>query len=233
MTRTPLFAALFATLVLAAAPARAQALPDEAALRAFAQPHAAAAAAAAGATRIEVQLHPAPPRTALAPCSRTEPFWPPQPRPWGRVAVGLRCVEGAGWTLMVPATVRAWGPALVAAVPLAAGAPVAAQDVAVQEIELTREAPGLLRDAAALGARVLQRPLAPGQPLRTDALRAVLAVQAGDPVRLRIQGAGFAVSGAGVALAAAADGQPVRVRTDLGRVLTGTARDGRVVDVLL
>jgi flagella basal body P-ring formation protein FlgA len=60
-----------------------------------------------------------------------------------------------------------------------------------------------------------------------------MVVQAGDPVRLRIAGAGFAVSAAGQALGTAAEGQPVRVRSELGKILTGVARAGRVVEVAL
>ena len=71
-----------------------------------------------------------------------------------------------------------------------------------------------------------------GQPLRPDMLRAVMAVQAGDPVKLVLLGEGFAVNADGFALAAAADGQPLRVRTDSGRVVVGTLR-GRTVEIRL
>jgi flagella basal body P-ring formation protein FlgA len=79
----------------------------------------------------------------------------------------------------------------------------------------------------------LTRAVAPGQALRVDMVRARSVVQAGDPVRLRIVGAGFAISAAGHALVSAGEGQPVRVRTELGKVLTGVAREGRQVDVAL
>ena len=65
-----------------------------------------------------------------------------------------------------------------------------------------------------------------------DMLRAVMAVQAGDPVKLALLGDGFAVSADGFALAAAADGQPLRVRTESGRVVVGTLR-GRTVEIRL
>lgn len=202
---------------------------DENALRAFVSQQVAASGQV---TRFEVQLGTVQ-TGALAPCRRTEPFLPAGARPWGRGSVGVRCVDGAQWSVLVPMTVRAWGPALVAASPLAAGAPVAPDAVREQEVELTREPASLVRDAAQLQGRTLARPLAAGQPLRQDLLRAALVVQAGDPVRLRIAGRGFAVSASGQALGAAAEGQPLRVRTELGKVLTGVAREGRFVDVAL
>jgi flagella basal body P-ring formation protein FlgA len=213
-----------------ALPARGQGAPvDEAELHAFVSQQAAASAQA---SRFEVQIGTVRP-AALAPCRRTEPFLPTGVLPWGRSSVGVRCVEGANWTLLVPVTVRAWGPALVAAGPLAAGSSPQPEDVRVQEVEITREGTGLLRELAQVQGRLLTRGLAAGQPLRTDQFRAPLVIQAGDPVRLRIVGAGFAVTASGQALGAAADGQSLRVRSELGRILTGVAREGRNVDVAL
>lgn len=202
---------------------------DENALRAFVSQHVAANGQA---TRFDVQLGTVQ-HNALAPCRRTEPFLAPGARLWGRGSLGVRCVDGANWTVLMPVTVRAWGPALVAAAPLAAGSAVGAGEVREEEVELTREAPGMLRDVAQVEGRTLTRALNPGQVLRPEMFRAVQVVQAGDPVRLRLGGAGFQVMASGQALANASEGQSVRVRSELGKILTGVARAGRVVDVAL
>lgn len=103
-----------------------------------------------------------------------------------------------------------------------------------REVEVTRETPaGLTRDAQQLVGRTLVRGVPAGHPVRLDMVKAATVVQAGDTVRLKIMGSGFAVTAAAQALTAATEGQPVRVRTELGKVLTGTARDGRVVEVAL
>lgn len=228
---------LAALLALAAPPLVAGAQPgaavfDEAALRAFVSQQVAAAAGQQ-VTRFEVQLGQLDARAVLAPCRRSEPFLPAGMRPWGRMSLGVRCTDGANWSVMLPLTIRAWGPAVVAAVPLSAGAVLAAQDLREEEIELTRESAGLPRDPAQLQGRTLMRAIGVGQPLRADMVRATAVVQAGDPVRLRIAGPGFAISATGQALASAAEGQAVRVRTDLGKIVSGVARAGRVVDVNL
>lgn len=230
-----LVAYLCAAWLAAALPAAAQGLQppafDENALRAYVSQQVAASAAQL--TRFEVQLGSLDARHALAPCRRSEPFLPAGARPWGRISLGLRCTDGANWTVMLPLTVRAWGPALVAAAPLAAGSVPGPQDVQLQDIELTREPNSVLRDTAQLQGRTLSRAVAPGQALRADMLRTTLVIQSGDPVRLRLAGPGFAVSGTGQALGPAAEGQSVRVRTELGKLLTGVAREGRLVDVTL
>jgi flagellar basal body P-ring formation protein FlgA len=231
--------ALLAFWLAAGMPARAQqkakqaASPfDENALRAYVSQQVAAAAGQQ-VTRFDVQLGSLDGRVALAPCRRSEPFVATGARLWGRSSLGVRCIDGATWSVLLPLTVKVWGQTLVAAAPLSAGTVLTAADLREQEVELTREPPGLLRELAQLQGRTLTRPLAMGQALRSDMVRLPNAVQAGDSVRLRITGAGFAVMASGQALNAAADGQPLRVRSELGKILTGIAREGRLVEVAL
>lgn len=235
MPSRPALAALVALAVLAGAPARAAdpvpVLPDEAALRAFIT--AQMAATSAQLTRVEVRFGPVDLQALPSACTRVEPFIPQGGRLWGRSSLGLRCASGASWSTLLPVTVSAWGQALVAAGPLAAGAVLGAQDLALQEVELSREAAGALREPRQAEGQTLARALAPGQVLRADMVRITAVVQAGDPVRLHILGTGFTITSAGQALSSAGNGQVVRVRTDLGKVLTGVAREGRVVDVTL
>jgi flagellar basal body P-ring formation protein FlgA len=232
MPQLRLIPALFLAACAAVPAANAQALYDEDALRAYVSGQVAASAGDL-VSRFDVKLGAAQSNAALAPCARTEPFLPAGARLWGRSSVGVRCTEGATWSLLVPVTVSAWGRAIVAAAPLAAGTVLGPQDLREQELELTREGAGLARDAAALAGRTLTRAVNPGQPMRADMVRVTTVVQAGDPVQLRIVGPGFAVTSAGQALTAAGDGQSVRVRTNLGKILTGIAREGRQVEVRL
>src|SRR5574344_1861168 len=75
-----------------------------------------AAQAESAALRMEVQVGQLDPRLRLAPCARVEPFLPAGTRLWGRTRLGLRCVQGAvQWTVFLPITIQAWGPAWVLA----------------------------------------------------------------------------------------------------------------------
>ena len=220
-------------LLCALAPAAlAQNAPDES-IRQFVQREAAATAAHLGdGVRIEVSVGSLPSGMQLAPCARIEPFVPAGARLWGRARVGMRCMEGANWSVLVPVTVRVFGPALVADRPLPAMRPISPDDLRPAEVEWTREPQGVVTDAAQVEGRVPVRPIGTGQPLPLAALRAPLAVSQGDPVKIVGQGRGFSIQTDGIALAAAQDGQSVRVRTDSGRILTGTARAGRTIEVL-
>jgi flagella basal body P-ring formation protein FlgA len=153
--------------------------------------------------------------------------------------VGLRCADASSsreaqatrWQVFLPVNVRVYGPALVAARPIAAGEVFGAEDLVSSEAEWTREAQGILTDVAQLDRRVTSRPIAAGQPIPLALLRARQVIAAGDQVRMVGRGVGFLVTVQAVALAAAQDGQTIRVRLDSGRILTGTARVGRLVEV--
>lgn len=182
-------------------------------------------------TRIEVTVQSVDQRLANAPCARPEVFLPAGSRLWGRTRVGVRCADAGGWSVVLPVTVTIYGPALVATRPLPAQQPIAADDVREAQVEWTREAQGVVTDAAQLDNRIAIRPIATGLPIPMAVLRAPQVVVQGDPVKIVGQGRGFAVTADAVALSAALDGQAVRVRTESGRILTGTARAGRVVEV--
>src|SRR3989442_1026083 len=185
-----------------------------------------------GASRIDISVGQADPKLQLAPCDRAEPFLRSGVRLWGRAFVGLRCASGAKWTISVPVQVRVYGAALVAARRLPAGQPISETDVRTEEVEWTREAQGVARELAQLQRRVPAHRIEAGQPIGLALLSDTPAVGQGDPVKLVGRGNGFSIATDAVALAAAAVGQPVRVRVESGKILTGTAREGRIVEVV-
>jgi flagella basal body P-ring formation protein FlgA len=125
-----------------------------------------------------------------------------------------------------------YGAALVAARVLRPGQPIDEADVRTEQVEWTRDAQGVVRDASQLRSRVPVRAIEPGEPIGLSLLREVPAVAQGDPVKVVGRGQGFSVTTDAVALAAAPAGQPVRVKVESGKILTGTAREGRIVEVM-
>lgn len=180
--------------------------------------------------RVEVRVGRLDPRVQLAPCERVEPFLPRGARLWGRSAIGVRCVQGAGWSVLLPVTVSVYGKAMVANAMLAAGRVPTEADFRIEEVDLTRQYGTLIDDPAQLEGKVLARTVAPGQPLRQDALKVPPVFSAGDPVRIVVTGTGFTITGDGVAMGGAAEGQTLRVRTENGRIVVGHVRD-RVVEI--
>lgn len=203
--------------------------PD--AVRAYALREAASRVTHIDGARIDVQVGAIDVRLMQAPCARLEFALPGGARLWGRGAVIARCTDGSAWSILIPVTVRIHGAALVATRPLPALSPVAADDVRVAEVELTREAQGVVTDAVQLEGRVVARTISAGQPIPLAALRVPQVIGQGDAVKVIGTGRGFSIATDAVAITPALDGQPVRVRTESGRVVTGTARSGRIVEV--
>ncbi len=187
-----------------------------------------------GLPRIEVSVGQLDPRLHLAPCQRIEPYLPDGMRLWGKSRIGLRCALGAvKWNVFLPVTVKAFGNALVATSASAAGSMLGAADVTLAEVDLAEEASAPVLDADRAVGRVLARALRPGQSVRQSHLKPRQYFSAGETVALVALGAGFSVEGEGQALGNGVEGQPVRVRTESGRVVTGQAVGGRRVEVAL
>jgi flagella basal body P-ring formation protein FlgA len=185
---------------------------------------------AAGAD-VEITVGELDSRLTLAPCRRIEPFLPAGTRLWGRASVGVRCVDGANWSIYVPVQVKVFGAAYVAARPLARGQVVGADDVRVDRVELTQWPQGVFAATEAVDGRIATRAVSAGEPLHKDLLRAPPAFQPGDHVKVVYGGTGFAVVTEGKALTPATDGQSAQVALTTGQVVSGVARNGRTLEI--
>lgn len=192
------------------------------------------ASAAAPMQRVEIELGELDPRLRLAPCAKVEPYLPPGIRLWAKSRIGLRCVQGPSrWNVYLPITVKVYGRAWVAQSALPAGAVIAAHDLREAEVDWAAE-PGLpLTRADEARGRVLSRPVAAGQTLRPSALQARQWFAGGDAVRIVVRGAGFAAASSGQALTPGIEGRSARVRTEGGRVVSGSPVAERRLEVSL
>ncbi len=184
-----------------------------------------------GGGELEVVVGEVDPRLSLAPCAHVEPFVPPGARLWGRATLGVRCVDGATWTVYVPVQIKVYAPVQVAARPIPRGSIVGAGDTRLERLDLTQFHGGVYGAEDAIEGKTTVRALAAGEPIKRDLLRSPRIVEPGDAVRVVYDGATFAVSVEGKALSAAGDGESARVAVANGRVLTGVARPGKVVQV--
>jgi flagella basal body P-ring formation protein FlgA len=194
----------------------------------------AGSALAPDSVRVEIEPGRLDPRLRLAPCERIEPYMPPGARPWGRSRIGLRCVQGPSpWNVFLPVTVRVFAPAWVTTAPLPAGSVLQAEQLRQAEVDWAATPTPPVADVARLLGRQLARPLPAGAAPRQADLKQRQWFAAGDTVQLVANGPGFSVGGSGQALGPGLEGQPVRVRTDNGRVLTGQAVGQNRVEVSL
>ena len=126
-----------------------------------------AAQAESAALRMEVQVGQLDPRLRLAPCARVEPFLPAGTRLWGRTRLGLRCVQGAvQWTVFLPITIQAWGPAWVLADTVSPGTVLMPQHASLSEVDWAAENAPVLAQQQSWVGQVAARQLRAGQALR-------------------------------------------------------------------
>lgn len=231
-----------ATLVLGALPALAQETTNDtpAAIDAGLEQQIrqlaleGAPAGKAGAPRLEVSVGQLDPRLRLAPCARVEPYLPDGMRLWGKARIGLRCTQGTTrWNVYLPITVKAFGSGLVVTTNKPGGSVLTEADLTLGEVDLAETGSVAMSDARLVIGRTLTQSVKPGQSLRQSHLRPRQWFAAGETVTVLAQGAGFSVSGEGQALSNGIEGQPVRVRTESGRVLTGQAVGERRVELAL
>lgn len=180
--------------------------------------------------KMEVVVGALDSRLRLAACARVEPYLPVGTRLWGKTRIGLRCLEGVTrWSVFLPITVKAYGRAWVLNANVNAGAVLASGDATEAEVDWAEDASPVVQDAAAWVGTIASRSLGAGQTLRQSAVRAANAFTAGAQVRVVAQGGGFSISTDAQAMGAGVIGQPVRLRMEGGRVVTGMVIDARTV----
>jgi flagellar basal body P-ring formation protein FlgA len=181
------------------------------------------------AGRVEIQVDAPDPRVRPLACESLAPFLPSGSRMWGRTTVGVRCAGTGSASVFVPVRIRVFGQALVAARPLSPGQVLAAEDLRLEESEITQS--GILTDPEQAVGRRIAVGVNAGYPVRAELLRSQQVIAQGDTVKVQVTGAGFTIIAEGTAAAHATDGQSVQVRMESGRTVSGTARAGRLVEV--
>ena len=210
------------------APALAAGLVDQ--VRSLALDKATAPAAG----RVEVVVGQLDPRLHLAPCERIEPYLPANVRLWGKSRIGLRCTQGrTAWNVYLPIVVKVWGRALVVPAGAAAGSVIAEGDLDEAEVDLAEEFTAVFFDRKLVVGRTLAQALRPGQAVRQAHIKSRQWFAAGETVKVVAVGEGFSLEGVGQALTHGIEGQPAKVRTENGRVLTGLPSGERRLELAL
>jgi flagellar basal body P-ring formation protein FlgA len=179
---------------------------------------------------VELTVAPAFPR-GLAACATLQPFMPNGARMWGRTTVGVRCASGHPWTVWLQARVSIRATYYVAAHAMLPGEVISEADLVSRDGDLTMLPMSIITaPSQAIGSVTLMR-VGAGLPLRQDMLKNAAQVTAGQAVRVVAQGNGFSISSEGNALSNATPGQPVRVRTSAGQIITGIVKDSGTVQI--
>jgi flagellar basal body P-ring formation protein FlgA len=177
---------------------------------------------------------PIPPRIQLARCPESpKTIVGPAPHMNDRVLVEIRCQGPPAWHLYVPVRIVGTTRVAIAAHAIVAGSVLTANDLRVEQHDMTELPPGYLDDPAIAVGRTAARPISGGAILSNQLLVASKAVQRGQTVTLVADAGGMSVRMAGRALGDAMVNQRVRVQNlSSGKVVEGIARSEQVVEII-
>lgn len=145
----------------------------------------------------------------------------------------LRCSSPA-WHLYVPVRVIGSTPVAVAAHALVAGSVLTANDLKVEQHDLSDLTPGFFDDPAIAVGLTVARPIPGGAIITNQQLVASKAVQRGQAVTLIADAGGMQVRMAGRAVSDGLINQRVRVQNlSSGKIVEGIARSEQVVEIIL
>jgi flagella basal body P-ring formation protein FlgA len=167
----------------------------------------------------------------LSPCSALEASLAPGAKAWGRTSVAVRCRSARSWTIFVPVHISVIADYLVTATPLAQGQTISSSDVVRRRGDLADLPAGILTDESEAVGRTAALSISAGQPMRADMLRQPIVILQNQTVSVITRGQGFQVANEGKALSNGLDGQIIQVRLANGRVVSGIARAGGIVEM--
>jgi flagella basal body P-ring formation protein FlgA len=163
--------------------------------------------------RSEIQLGTLDPRLRLAACDRPlEGFLPAGARLSGNTSIGVACNGTQPWKLYVQAYVAVFKTVAVAADYLAAGAVPGANNIRLEERDVTSSGYGYLTDLEQLRGKVVKQPVQEGRIVPPQALSKVRLVRRGEEVTLVSRNGNIEVRMPGNALMDGAEGDLIKVR---------------------
>ncbi len=187
------------------------------------------------AHRTTVQAGTLDSRHRLALCSQPlEPFLRRGAKIQARTIVGVRCSGDKPWKVYVPVDVVVTDKVLVARRTLPRGHLLTADDLVVEERDVSRLVSGYVSNVNDLLGQRLKTQLIAGRLLTPAMLMADVAVKRGQTVTLTVRNGGINIQMSGKALADGAINQRIQVEnTNSGRVVEGIVRSRELVEVLV
>lgn len=193
-------------------------------LRQLEQVATAFAEAEAGSDGFRYQVGKADPRLRLPACVQPPTVaWPGGQKP-PFTALELACAA-QGWRILLPVTASQLSVGYVTTRQLRAGEVLQEGDIKLMPVSNRALALQAVRDPALIVGKALRSTLPAGSLLRESQLRLPLVIKTNQPVRVLVQGSGFAIGSDAVALGNAAVGERLNVRVPSGKVISGVVQE--------
>lgn len=151
-----------------------------------------------------------------------------------RTIVGVRCSGLKPWKVYVPVDVVVTAGVLVARQTLIKGQVLTADDITLEQRDVSRIRGGYLSDPKQVIGQRLKTQLIAGKTLKPGMFAADIAIRRGQSVTLVVNTGGFSITMLGTAMMDGAVNQRIRVQNiNSGRVVEGIVRSREQVEVLV
>lgn len=174
-------------------------------------------------SRVESEIQPLDSRLQLQPCDQPLVIdHRPRDRMAGRLTFKTTCPGSQPWTIHVPASVKTFASVVVAASSIPMGSQLTAQQVTLEEQDVSLLHRGYFQEIQAVSGFVTKRPIPAGQVLTPQVIDPAKLVSKGENVAIVAEGAGITIRAYGVSLMDGAMGQLIQVRnTKSNKVVEG------------
>ncbi|MBB3046387.1 flagella basal body P-ring formation protein FlgA [Litorivivens lipolytica] len=174
-------------------------------------------------------------RSRLPRCAgAVKAFLPSRAQIKRRTTVGVRCEQGASWTVYLPVNITAYAKALVAIRPLPAGTVLGPNDVKSVKREVSAMGYGYISSLNQHGGYRVSRAIAQGAVISPNMVESAVMIKRGQSVRILARSGAVGVTMSGVATSKASLGERITVKNvNSGRVVEGIVRSGETVEIIL
>ena len=190
---------------------------------------------AAKGYRTESQLGNIDPRLAMRNCEKEVGLqFRRAPIEQSQATIEVTCTDDTPWRLYVSSQIAIFGPAVVAAQPIARGQMLDHSNLSIAEAQVNMGRADIISTIEDAEGMIARRSIPAGQQLSSRVLRAPELVDKGDQVTIVAEGSAIAIRTTGTALASGSYGEQIRVRNNHSdRVIRAHVIDrGKVAIVL-
>ena len=153
------------------------------------------------------------PRLRLARCDKPlQVEFLSLPRKGGNTTVSVSCRSGKIWTIYLPVTVKSFVKVAVTNHPIARNISVHADDVRLEERDVSLLVNGYYTDIQSLVGKVSKRPLIDNAVINASNLETQKIIRRGNHVTIIAEGASFTIRMEGTALSDATEGEQIPVQ---------------------
>lgn len=168
----------------------------------------------------EVEVGTLDPRLRITRCAaKLEAFTPLGAQVFGSTTVGVRCQGAKPWTVYVPVRVKLYGEVLIAARPVAKGATLQEADIGLETRDMAAVPVTPLTDRQQVLGKLVKQPLQAGAIIAASELQAPRLIRRGERVIILATNGGLEIRANGEALMDGAEGDRIRVRNTLTKIV--------------